>query len=80
MERFLNYHDVKDNDLELVRENKVVEEISLVTIIDDGEEEDDSRIDRKYDEVLFETHNDLQNEGEKRKEQVQNLEMNQELR
>ena len=54
--------DDKDNEPELVREEKVVEEIALVTITDDDEEEYNSEIVRQNAEVLFETNNDLQND------------------
>ena len=71
MERFLNDCD-KDNELELVKEKEVVEEIALVTIIDDDGEEDNSRIVRQNVEFLFKINNDLQNDVltiEKREEQ-----------
>ena len=40
----MNDCDVKDNEPELVQEEKLVEEIDLATTIDDDEEEDNSRI------------------------------------
>ena len=54
MERFLNDCDVKDNEPEQVKKEKVVEEIALVTIVD-------PKANNENVEVIIETNNDLQN-------------------
>ena len=54
MERFLNDCDDKDNDPELVKEEEVVEEVVLVTTLD-------QKANHENVEVIIETNNDLQN-------------------
>ena len=54
MERFLNDYDVKDNEAELVNEEEVVEEITLVDIVH-------PKANHENVEVIIETKNDSQN-------------------
>ena len=52
MERFLNDCDVKDNEIELVKKEEVLEEIALVTIVD-------PKANHENVEVIIETNNNL---------------------